>query len=162
DFPGAVKHLGDTWLALTPEHVYRTDALSLVSIGSGWFRGLTAGGTTPPRRDNPLLDPAPPREPRGGGIRLGGSPGNIELGRVAGAGDLGHQLRDRDVGDLLRWRAGAGALGAEPADGREDRNHARPGDGFGGDSDLLPPGAGRPLLVRRRWCPADGADEPGA
>ena len=62
DFPRAVKHLTDTWLSLTPEHVYRTDALSLVSIGSGWFRGLTAGGTQPPRRDNHLLDTSPLRE----------------------------------------------------------------------------------------------------
>ena len=59
DFPEAVRHLGDTWLALTPEHVYRTDALSLVSIGSGWFRGLTAGGAQPPRRYNHLLDTSP-------------------------------------------------------------------------------------------------------
>jgi len=62
DFPGAVKHLGDTWLALTPDRVYRTDALSLVSIGSGWFRGLTTGGTQAPRRYNHLLDTAPLRE----------------------------------------------------------------------------------------------------
>jgi len=62
DFPRAVKHLADTWLGLTPNHVYRTDALSLVSIGSGWFRGLTAGGAQPPRRYNHLLDTAPLRE----------------------------------------------------------------------------------------------------
>jgi NTE family protein len=62
DFPRAVKRLSDTWLALTPDHVYRTDALSLVSIGSGWFRGLTTGGTQVPRRYNHLLDTSPLRD----------------------------------------------------------------------------------------------------
>ncbi len=62
DFVLAVRHLSETWLELTPDQVYRTDALSLVSIGSGWFRGLTAGGTQPPRRYNHLLDTAPLRE----------------------------------------------------------------------------------------------------
>ncbi|HZW90596.1 MAG TPA: patatin-like phospholipase family protein, partial [Myxococcaceae bacterium] len=84
DFPGAVKHLGDTWLALTPEHVYRTDALSLVSIGSGWFRGLTAGGTTPPRRYNHLLDTAPLRELLGREIRFERIRENIDLGLLRG------------------------------------------------------------------------------
>jgi NTE family protein len=62
DFPAAVKHLTNTWLALTPDRVYRTDTVSLVSIGSGWFRGLTGGGAQPPRRYNHLLDTAPLRE----------------------------------------------------------------------------------------------------
>jgi NTE family protein len=84
DFPGAVKHLTDTWLSLTPEHVYRTDALSLVSIGSGWFRGLTAGGTQPPRRYNHLLDTAPLRELLGREIRFDGIRENVERGLVRG------------------------------------------------------------------------------
>jgi NTE family protein len=84
DFPGAVNHLADTWLALTPEHVYRTDALSLVSIGSGWFRGLTAGGTQPPRRYNHLLDTAPLRELLGREIRFDAIRDNVERGLVRG------------------------------------------------------------------------------
>jgi NTE family protein len=62
DFPRAVQHLADTWLKLSPNQVYRTDSLSLVSIGSGWFRGLTSGGTQPARRYNHLLDTQPLRE----------------------------------------------------------------------------------------------------
>jgi len=80
DFPGAVKHLGDTWLSLTPDRVYRTDALSLVSIGSGWFRGLTAGGTQPPRRYNHLLDTAPLRELLGREIQFERIRENVERG----------------------------------------------------------------------------------
>ena len=84
DFPGAVKHLTDTWLALTPEHVYRTDALSLVSIGSGWFRGLTAGGTAPPRRYNHLLDTSPLRELLGREIRFEAIREHVARGLVRG------------------------------------------------------------------------------
>ncbi|HEY1904552.1 MAG TPA: patatin-like phospholipase family protein [Myxococcaceae bacterium] len=86
DFPRAVKHLADTWLSLTPEHVYRTDALSLVSIGSGWFRGLTAGGTHPPRRYNHLLDTGPLRELLGREIRFERIHENIEAGLLRGLG----------------------------------------------------------------------------
>jgi NTE family protein len=84
DFPRAVKHLSDTWLALTPDHVFRTDALSLVSIGSGWFRGLTAGGAQPPRRYNHLLDTAPLRELLGREIRFEAIRENVERGLVRG------------------------------------------------------------------------------
>jgi NTE family protein len=84
DFPGAVKHLGDTWLSLTPDHVYRTDALSLVSIGSGWFRGLTAGGAQPPRRYNHLLDTATLRELLGREIRFERIRENIQRGLLRG------------------------------------------------------------------------------
>ena len=84
DFPAAVKHLTDTWLSLTPEHVYRTDALSLVSIGSGWFRGLTAGGTHPPRRYNHLLDTSPLRELLGREIPFEAIRENVARGLVRG------------------------------------------------------------------------------
>ena len=73
DFPGAVKRLADTWLALTPNHVYRTDALSLVSIGSGWFRGLTTGGTQPPE----ALQPSP-----GHGAAAGAAGREIRFERI--------------------------------------------------------------------------------
>ena len=84
DFPRAAKHLTDTWLSLTPEHVYRTDALSLVSIGSGWFRGLTAGGTQPPRRYNHLLDTSPLRELLGREIPFEAIRENVARGLVRG------------------------------------------------------------------------------
>ena len=84
DFPRAVKHLADTWLSLTPERVYRTDALSLVSIGSGWFRGLTAGGTQPPRRYNHLLDTSPLRELLGREIPFEAIRENVARGLVRG------------------------------------------------------------------------------
>jgi len=84
DFPGAVKHLADTWLSLTPDRVYRTDALSLVSIGSGWFRGLTAGGMQPPRRYNHLLDTAPLRELLAREIRFERIRENVQQGLVRG------------------------------------------------------------------------------
>lgn len=86
DFQRAVKHLGDTWLSLTPEHVYRTDALSLVSIGSGWFRGLTTGGAQAPRRYNHLLDTAPLKELLGREIRFDRIHENIEAGLLRGIG----------------------------------------------------------------------------
>ena len=84
DFQGAVKHLADTWLSLTPEHVYRTDALSLVSIGSGWFRGLTTGGTQAPRRYNHLLDTAPLRELLGREIKFERIRENVRRGLLRG------------------------------------------------------------------------------
>jgi len=84
DFQAAVKHLADTWLSLTPDHVYRTDALSLVSIGSGWFRGLTAGGTQPPRRYNHLLDTAPLRELLGREITFERIRENVQRGLLRG------------------------------------------------------------------------------
>ncbi|MGZ6080280.1 MAG: patatin-like phospholipase family protein, partial [Myxococcaceae bacterium] len=84
DFPGAVKHLADTWLALTPDHVYRTDALSLVSIGSGWFRGLTTGGTQAPRRYNHLLDTSPLKDLLGREIAFDRIGENVARGLVRG------------------------------------------------------------------------------
>ena len=84
DFPRAVQHLSDTWLALNPDQVYRTDALSLVSIGSGWFRGLTAGGTQAPRRYNHLLDTAPLRELLAREIRFERVRENVERGLLRG------------------------------------------------------------------------------
>jgi NTE family protein len=84
DFVLAVRHLSDTWLQLTPEQVYRTDTLSLVSIGSGWFRGLTAGGREPPRRYNHLLDTTPLRELLGREIPFEHIHRHIREGRLRG------------------------------------------------------------------------------
>ena len=64
--------------------MYRTDALSLVSIGSGWFRGLTAGGAQPPRRYNHLLDTAPLRELLGREITFERIGENVERGLLRG------------------------------------------------------------------------------
>ena len=44
DFQGSVEKLAETWLSLTPERVYRTDVLSIASIGGRWIRNLTSGG----------------------------------------------------------------------------------------------------------------------
>jgi NTE family protein len=84
DFPGAVKHLADTWLGLTPDRVYRTDTVSLVSIGSGWFRGLTGGGGQPPRRYNHLLDTAPLRELLGREVDFDRIRENVSRGLLRG------------------------------------------------------------------------------
>src|SRR5262249_56317323 len=84
NFPLAVRHLSDTWLQLTPSQVYRTDSLSLVSIGSGWFRGLTSGGKQPPRRYNHLLDTAPLRELLSREIDFPGIHPNIAAGLLPG------------------------------------------------------------------------------
>jgi len=84
NFPLAVRHLSDTWLQLTPSQVYRTDSLSLVSIGSGWFRGLTSGGSQPPRRYNHLLDTSPLRELLGREIDFPAIHLNIAAGLLRG------------------------------------------------------------------------------
>jgi len=62
DFAGGVRRLAETWLSLTPERVYRTDVLSVTSIGSRWLRNLTSGGMVTLREVNHLLDTTPLRE----------------------------------------------------------------------------------------------------
>jgi NTE family protein len=84
NFSLAVRHLADTWLQLTPDKVYRTDSLSLVSIGSGWFRGLTSGGRQPPRRYNHLLDTEPLRELLGREIDFPAIHQHVDAGLVRG------------------------------------------------------------------------------
>jgi NTE family protein len=62
DFRRAVRDLSDTWLALTPEQVYRTDPLKLASLGARWIKDLSTGGVLGASRASYLLDTAPLRE----------------------------------------------------------------------------------------------------
>ena len=62
DFPAAVERLRETWLALKPGRIYRTDARRLVSIGGRWMRDLSSGGLVRRRPINFLLDATPLRE----------------------------------------------------------------------------------------------------
>jgi NTE family protein len=107
DFQQAVKHLSDTWLALTPERVYRTDTLSLVSIGSGWFRGLTGGGTQAPRRYNHLLDTSPLRDLLGREIPFERIRENVDRGLVRG---LGISATNYETGTSVTFFDGAPGL----------------------------------------------------
>lgn len=61
DFRAGVAHLLSTWRSLLPEHVYRTDAGSLVSIGATWMRQLSTGGIFGGTHVNALLDTTPLR-----------------------------------------------------------------------------------------------------
>jgi NTE family protein len=61
DFAGAVGRLTETWMALTPEAVYRTDTPSLAALGVRWLKDLTTGGVLGRSRANHLLDTSPLR-----------------------------------------------------------------------------------------------------
>jgi NTE family protein len=61
DFGGAVRHLTDTWMSLTPDAVYRTDAPRLTTLGLRWLKDLTTGGVLGESRAQYLLDTAPLR-----------------------------------------------------------------------------------------------------
>ncbi len=61
DFAGSVERLKETWLALRPGRIYRTDARRLMSIGTRWMRDLSSGGLVR-RPINFLLDASPLRE----------------------------------------------------------------------------------------------------
>jgi NTE family protein len=86
DFVGGVRRLSETWLSLTPERVYRTDMLSVASIGSRWIRNLTSGGLVTLRSVNHLLDTTPLRELLTERIALGRVPGHIDSGKLRGLG----------------------------------------------------------------------------
>lgn len=62
EFPTAVERLSSIWRQLTPDHVYRTDARGLFSIGTRWMKDLSAGGLLGPSHINYLLDTQPLRE----------------------------------------------------------------------------------------------------
>jgi len=62
DFTGAIRHLTETWLSLTPETVYRSDVPRLASLGVRWIKDLTTGGVLGASRSNYLLDTEPLRE----------------------------------------------------------------------------------------------------
>ena len=62
DFPAAVEKLTETWMSLTPDAVYKTDAHQLAGLGMRWIRDLAMGGALGGRRVNYLLDTAPLHE----------------------------------------------------------------------------------------------------
>lgn len=86
DFSGAVQRLSETWLSLTPDHVYRTDVLSVASIGSRWIRNLTSGGLVTLRQVNHLLDTTPLRALLTERIPLERVPAHIAAGRLRALG----------------------------------------------------------------------------
>lgn len=86
DFAGGVRRLADTWLSLTPERVYRTDMLSITSIGARWIRNLTSGGLVTLRQVNHLLDTTPLRELLLERIPLDRVPAHLAAGRLRGLG----------------------------------------------------------------------------
>ncbi|MGO8968614.1 MAG: patatin-like phospholipase family protein [Myxococcaceae bacterium] len=86
DFSGGVRRLAATWLSLSPERVYRTDMLSVASIGSRWIRNLTSGGLVTLRQVNHLLDTTPLRKLLAERIPLDTVPGHIAAGRLRALG----------------------------------------------------------------------------
>ncbi|MGO9828901.1 MAG: patatin-like phospholipase family protein [Myxococcaceae bacterium] len=86
DFSGGVRRLAATWLTLSPERVYRTDMLSVASIGGRWIRNLTSGGLVTLRQVNHLLDTTPLRELLTERIPLDTIPGHIAAGRLRALG----------------------------------------------------------------------------
>ena len=61
EFPIATERLAETWRALSPDRVYRTDARKLIGIGSRWIKVLSAGGMLGSSQINYLLDTEPLR-----------------------------------------------------------------------------------------------------
>jgi NTE family protein len=57
----AVQQLVELWTSITPDQVFRTDVLSLGSIGFRWVRDLTFGGLVGRVTGKSLLDTAPLR-----------------------------------------------------------------------------------------------------
>jgi NTE family protein len=86
DFAGGVRRLAETWLSLTPERVYRTDMLSVTSIGARWLRNLTSGGLVTLREVNHLLDTTPLRELLLERIALDRVPAHLASGKLRGLG----------------------------------------------------------------------------
>jgi NTE family protein len=83
-FQGAAEALAKTWLALTPERVYRTGALGLARIGTRWILDLSAGGLFGRSRINYLLDPAPLRELLAREVPLGRMRRHLRSGLLRG------------------------------------------------------------------------------
>jgi NTE family protein len=86
DFAGGVRRLAETWLSLTPERVYRTDVLSVTSIGARWLRNLTSGGLVTLREVNHLLDTTPLRQLLLERVALDRVPSHIASGKLRGLG----------------------------------------------------------------------------
>lgn len=84
DFPRAVQHLHDTWMALQPDNVYRTDVSQLAKLGVRWFRDLTTGGALGSKRASYLLDTEPMRELISRKIELWRMEDHFASGRLRG------------------------------------------------------------------------------
>lgn len=61
-FPEQIEKLVELWSGLTPQHVFRTDIMSLGRIGLQWVEGLSLGGLTGTDAHRSLLDTSPLRE----------------------------------------------------------------------------------------------------
>lgn len=83
-FKETVAHLTDTWMSLTPDAVYRTDAAKLTSLGARWFKDLTTGGVLGASRANYLLDTQPLRELLTREIDLSQVQGHFDSGVLRG------------------------------------------------------------------------------
>lgn len=59
NFTNASNDLVGLWSQLTPDRVYKTDAMSLMGIGARWIKGLSTGGLTGSDGINYLLDARP-------------------------------------------------------------------------------------------------------
>jgi NTE family protein len=84
NFPRSAERLRSTWSSLTPDSIYRTNALRLASIGSHWIRDLSFGGLLGKSGINFLLDPSPLRELIATGIPLGRMRRHLRAGRLRG------------------------------------------------------------------------------
>lgn len=84
DFTNAVRRLTDTWMSLTPDAVYRTDPARLTTLGLGWLKDLTTGGTLGASRAHYLLDTAPLRQLVEREIDLSRLPAHFDSGTLRG------------------------------------------------------------------------------
>src|SRR5688572_13367963 len=83
NFADAVAMLTETWATLTPDLVYRTEALKLAGLGMRWFKDLTMGGLGT-RRANYLLDTQPLRELLARRIDFSRIPRHVQSGALRG------------------------------------------------------------------------------
>jgi NTE family protein len=83
-FTAGVEALTETWMALTPESVYRTDTTSLTALGVRWLKDLTTGGVLGRSRANHLLDTSPLRELLTDKIDLGRAARHVQSGVLRG------------------------------------------------------------------------------
>jgi len=84
NFAEAARILTETWMALHPNAVYRTEARTLASLGLRWMKDLTVGGLVGVSQVNYLLDTSPLRELLGKRIDFARIPTLIEAGTVRG------------------------------------------------------------------------------
>jgi NTE family protein len=73
-----------TWRALSPDHVYRTDLASLVTIGVRWIGQLSGGGLFGPTGVTALLDTKPLRHLLSERLDLGDVAHHLATGQLRG------------------------------------------------------------------------------